>query len=200
MWTRAKNKPRYQHTWWQTYSISKGHSWLHLHAAGFDSHDSHDSSVTENMTTSLLTLSPVNNAWNEVTSSDWQHLLRKVFSDLTSWTGCIFVPGGSRSTWRRPQHKRGEAPQPSLHLLLALQVKNFKWKGCAGWVQRAGKSASSPTPIVFGRLCHEVICRSEGESAWEWATSVLSWNLNSASSSSELKWFHKYLWKQTESR
>lgn len=53
-----------------------------------------------------------------------------------------------------------------------------------------GKRASSPTPIVFGRLCHEVICRSEGVSR-ERAGSVFKWKEN------ELNWFQtRWLWKQ----
>lgn len=49
-----------------------------------------------------------------------------------------------------PRHKRGEAsPQPSLHLLLTLEVRNFKWHGCAGWARPAKERVFPLPPLLF---------------------------------------------------
>lgn len=106
---------------------------------------------------------------------DWKRLLKKVCSVLTSRTSCIFVPGGVGSTWRCPRHKRDAVPlHSSLHLLLEeCQVERLCWVGSPC----RGKSVSSPTPIVFGRLLYEVMWGSERESMWESTTSLLKFNL-----------------------
>lgn len=57
------------------------------------------------------------------------------------------------------RHKRQGAS--SLHLLLTVEVKNFKWKAVQGGFTAQRKDRFlSPTPIVYGLLRHEVICRS----------------------------------------
>lgn len=113
------------------------------------------SSVTENSTARLQTSSLLLRSGmrsppkTSSTSSDWQHLLRKVFSELTSWTGCIFVPRRFHMKVP-PDIKEVECcHSPLLHLLLTLEFRNFKWKGCAGWVHRAKERVFPLTPLLF---------------------------------------------------
>lgn len=153
----------------------KADSWLHLLTAGFDSDD------TQRIWPLYFKPGMRSPLKTSLASSDWRNLLRKVFSDLTLWTCCIFVLGGSSSTWWCPPHERGGAPsQSSLHLFTDSRGQEFEVERlCRVGSPCKGKSVSSPAPIVSGRLRHEVICRSERESAGESTTSGLNWNLNS---------------------